>query len=358
MRILYGGNLSLGSTSEHRLRAFRRSISGDLIAFPYERYLERGLPQLRKLGERFLVSSGIAALNRALIRIIEETRPECVWLDKPIYFHANTIRRIREIGAKAISYMPDDPYGPRNDFVWRHFKSALPYFWAHVVAREITRRDFVERGAERAVCVPFAFEPSLHFPPTSIGLSPPKDFDLSFVGSPYDDRAKWIIKLASELPAVRFGLFGPGWERHASKLRTAGISCQPAVWNDQYREIIWRSKLSLSFITRCNRDELSHKAIEIAASGTPVLVEPSPVHSRVFRHQESAYFFSNPNLLSTVIRDALSKGDDLKRVGANAARAVRSAKLSNDDIMYDALHKLELVGRSATPADAIAGNSS
>jgi spore maturation protein CgeB len=350
MRILYAGPLDLGSTSEHRLRAFRRSISEDIVEFPFERYLGSTVSPLRRLTDRFLASPAIAAINNALVQAVEASRPDCVWLDKPIYFHARTIERLLATDAKTVSYMPDDPYGPRNDFGWRHFNAALPHYWGHVVTREVTRREFIERGAHRVVSAPFAFEPSLHFPPSAVGLSPPKSLDLSFVGSPYDSRAEWIMKLATDLPDIRFGLFGPGWERHEAGLKKAGIVCNPSVWNDQYREVIWRSKLSLSFVTRSNRDELSHKAIEIAASGTAVLVEPSPVHNRVFRDRESAYFFDDPNALSDVVRDALSKGEEFKKIGSNAAKCVRAAGLGNDDVLCGALEGLGLLSACKSPA--------
>lgn len=343
MRILYGAPLQFGSTSEHRLRAFRRAIAEEVIEFPFERYLNSTITPLRKLTERTLVSPAITSINQALLQAVEADRPDIVWLDKPVYFYAQTIERLFNQGVKTISYMPDDPYGPRNDFGWRHFKAALPHYWGHVVTREVTRCEFSERGARRVVTAPFAFEPSLHFPPGAVGLSPPKSLDVSFVGSPYDSRAEWIMKLASELSGFKFGLFGPGWERHAGRLRKVGLICNPALWNDQYREVIWRSKLSLSFVTRSNRDELSHKAIEIAASGTAVLVERSLVHSRIFRDRESAYFFDDPNGLSAVIRNVLSRDEEYKKVGLNGANSVRSAALSNDDVLSGVMRDLGLV---------------
>lgn len=349
MRIVYGGQLSLGATTEHRLRAFRRSIDAELFELAYEPYLTTRIPRLRNLAERALWSPGISALNRELCRLVESTRPELVWLDKPIYFRPETIARISATGVKVVAYMPDDPYGPRGDFGWRHFKAALPHYWAHVVTRAVTHEEFIAHGAVRVVSVPFAFEPSIHFPPGTVGLTPPKDFDVSFVGFPHDDRAATIIRLARKLPGLRIGLFGPGWRRYATALSEVGLRCQNAVWNDQYREIIWRSKLSLSFVTRSNRDEASHKALEIAASGTAVLVEPSPIHSRVFRDRESAYFFEQPSALPTVVSEALSTADRYFAVGLRGAEAVRAAGLDNDTVLRRALDKLGVLP-SATGA--------
>jgi spore maturation protein CgeB len=341
MRILYGGYLDFGATSEHRLRALRRLFPAEIFEIPFGRYLESPLPFVRRLTERILAGPGIAALNRALIEHATQFRPDLIWLDKPVYFPASTIRRLRDCGFAVVAYMPDDPFGPRRDRVWRHFKAALPYYSAHVVPREVTRRDFLERGAERVACVPFAFEPTVHFVSTALNLTTRKDFDVSFVGSPYDRRAEWIARLARQSPGLRLGLFGPGWDRFGSLLKGAGLSHQPAVWNDQYREVLWRSRLSLSFVTRGNRDELSHKAIEIAASGTAVLVEHSSLHNRVFRDRESAFFFDDPGSLADIIARALAEPELVNKVGAAGAGAVHAAGLSNDEVLRSAFAQLQ-----------------
>lgn len=348
MRILYGGILNLGSTTEHRMRALRRSVAEDVVEFNLDPYLATSNPLFGRMRERLLVWPGIAALNRMLVSQVETQTPDYVWLDKPVYVHPQTVRRLSESGARIISYMPDDPYGPRGDPVWRLFKAALPHYWAHVVTRDVTRREFIARGARRVIHVPFAFEPSIHFPAPPALPAAPQEFDVIFVGSPYDQRANWIMRLARESPGLRIGLFGPGWRKHAAALRTAGLECRPPVWNHAYRETVWRTRLALSFITRSNRDELSHKAVEIAACGVPVLVEPSPLHSRVFRHGQSAFFFAEPAQLSAVVREALAMSGELERVGRAGAAAVRAAELSNDQVLAGIFRRLT----AAPPAAA------
>ena len=349
MRILYGGILNLGSTTEHRMRALCRSVAQDVAEFDYDPYLATPNPLFGRLRDRLLVSPGIAALNKALVSRVETQMPDYVWLDKPVFVHPRTVRRLSELGARIISYMPDDPYGPRRDPVWRLFRAALPHYWAHVVTRDVTRREFIARGARRVIHVPFAFEPSIHFPAPPAVPARPREFDVIFVGSPYDQRASWIMRLAQESPGLRIGLFGPGWHKHAAALRAAGLECGPPVWNDAYRETVWRSRLALSFITRSNRDELSHKAVEIAACGVPVLVEPSPLHSRLFHHGQSAFFFAEPAQLSNVVREALAINGELDRVGRAGAAAVRAAGLSNDQVLTGIFSQLP-----ATPPAAAA----
>jgi hypothetical protein len=341
MRFLYGGFLTWGSTTEHRLRAFRRAVAPDALTLPYECYLEhKRFPLLHKIADRLQRSPGITALNAALIDLVERNKVDYLWLDKPIYFHPQTIERVQRRGTRVIAYMPDDPFGPRNDIGWRQFKAALPHYFAHVVPREVTRREFLQRGATRVACVPFAFEPTVHFPAGALGVMVPKDYDVSFIGTPHDERLEWILRLARELPDKRLGLFGDGWRRHRTRLQAAGLKVAPPVWNDRYRDVIWRSRLSLSFVTRSNRDELSHKALEIAACGSCVLLEPSPLHNRVFRERESAFFFDSPLQLSHIVGEALAHEEQLRHVASGGAKAVRAAGLSNDEVLCSALRQL------------------
>jgi hypothetical protein len=341
VKVLYGAPLALGGTAEHRLRAFRRIVP-DVAAFD-----TRGPENLGALGrfaERFPSGLTAGALNASLLAAAEAARPDLVWLDKPILVLPRTVRALRAMGAQVVSYMPDDPFGPRRDGIWRLFAAALPEYSAHVVPREVTRQEFEARGARRALTTVFAFEPTVHYPPWEAGQAPQKRFDISFVGYPHDQRARWIADLVRQAPGIRIGVFGPGWDRHAAELVELGVEPHPGVFNDAYREVIWSSRLSLSFITRSNRDEMSHKAIEAAAAGTPPLVEPSPVHSRVFEHGTSAFFFETPDQLAGVVQDALARGEALDAVGRGAAEAVRRAEMSNDDVVRGALNEVECNG--------------
>ena len=201
----------------------------DVAEFDYDPYLATPNPLFGRLRDRLLVSPGIAALNKALVSRVETQMPDYVWLDEPVFVDPDAVRRLSELGARIISYMPDDPYGPRRDPVWRLFRAALPHYWAHVVTRDVTRREFIARGARRVIHVPFAFEPSIHFPAPPAVPARPREFDVIFVGSPYDQRASWIMRLAQESPGLRIGLFGPGWtnmrRRCARPDSSAGRRC-------------------------------------------------------------------------------------------------------------------------------------
>jgi spore maturation protein CgeB len=337
-KILYGAVTTIGATSEHRLRAFRRT-GHQVQCFSFSDRVY-GAPPSRWLADRFQFSPGVAQLNHDLIEVASREKPDLIWLDKPIWVYPRTVERLRGLCGMVVAYTPDDPFGPRGDRVWRHFKPSLDLYSAHVVPRDVTRTDFEARGVKKVVVKPFGFEPSIHLPPGSLGLAPPKEFDFTFIGYPHDERATWIADALARFSGLKFGLFGEGWGPYMPKLAKHGVTWRGAVWNDHYVDVIWRSRLSLSFVTRSNRDVMSHKAIEISAAGTAAMVEPSPIHSEVFVDGESAIFFSQADQLGEAIERALADPEALLAVGVKAAAAVRAAGLSNDDIIRSALAEL------------------
>ena len=337
LRVLYGGWTAIGMTSEHRLRAFRRAAR-EVVEFSYDALLDTRVPLMRRFSERFQLSPQVHALNRALIATAERERPDLIWLDKPIFVYPSTVTRLREAGFRVAAYNLDDPLGPRNDPVWRHFKPAIPLYSAHVVPREVQVPEYLALGVPQVVKVALTFEPSVHFSPARLDLVPHRDLDVSFIGFPHDQRLRWIRAILARLPDLRFGLYGWGWEAHAGQLRAQGLRCHGPVWNDQYREVLWRSRLSIAFVTRSNRDEMSHKAVEIAAAGTSMLLESSPEHRRIFP-EGSALFFSDPDELPELVAAALAR-PDLAAIGARGEAAVHRARLSNDDEIRRALVEL------------------
>ena len=116
---------------------------------------------------------------------------------------------------------------------------------------------------------------------------------MSFIGTPYDQRAEFLTRLWKEfgLPVTVSG--GLVWKRALGPEATAAIyRGNGELFRDEYREGIWKSKINLSFITHANMDEFVHKSFEIAGCGGFLLAERSEGHLQRFVENEEAVFFS------------------------------------------------------------------
>jgi len=170
-----------------------------------------------------------------------------------------------------------------------------------------------------------AYEPTLQFPPPEGWSDMDRDRGVSFIGTPYDDRASFLTRLWKEcgFPVVISG--ATLWEGALdSEALKALYHPRGELYMDAYRENIWRSKINLSFITHSNQDEFVHKSFEIAGCGGFLLAERSAGHLARFREGEEAAFFSGFEECAAQIRRYLGDEEARTRIAAaGRARAVR-----------------------------------
>ena len=109
---------------------------------------------------------------------------------------------MRRMGVATVSYMIDNPFGPRRDPGWRLYMKDIPYYDLHVVQRDKNILDYRQRGARDVIKIQTAYEPTIHYPPPAGWSDANRDREVSFIGTPYDDRADTLTKLSdlNQLP--------------------------------------------------------------------------------------------------------------------------------------------------------------
>ena len=360
MKILYAGTLNPHATVMHRLWALER-LGHTVIPFNVEAYAERN-PLLRKLAFRLHTGQGIDRLNRDLLRIAREERPDLFWGDKMLWLRPSTLDELRAMGFVLVSYLIDNPFGARRDPGWRLFLKNIPHYDLHVVQRDRNLADYRAHGARNVVKIQTAYEPTLHFPPPHDWSDAERTREVSFIGTPYDDRAAVLTRLARE---QRFEISINGgsraWRRALDREAYSALWKTNELYGAAYREAIWRSKINLSFLTHSNHDEFAHKSFEIAGCGGFLLAERSAGHRLRFIEDEEAVFFSGFDELVAKLRLYLPDEAARSRIAAaGRARAVRDGygndhqiKLVLDRVDAMSSRLKEAAVGSDKPADAI-----
>ena len=323
MKILYAAGMSPNDSSLYRLWALER-LGHQVIPFNAFDYVPRNMV-MRKIAQRLVTGPGVARLNRDILHIAEREKPDILWADKLLYMRPQTLDRLRALGIATVSYMIDNPFGPRQDPGWRLYMKDIPHYNLHVVQRERNILDYTSRGARDVIKIQTAYEPTIHFPPPEGWSDADRDRGVSFIGTPYDNRAQFLTRLWKEfnLPVTVSG--GLVWKPALGSEATAAIyRGNGELYRDEYREGIWRSKINLSFITHSNCDEFVHKSFEIAGCGGFLLAERSEGHKQRFREDEEAVFFSTIEECVEKIRRYLPDEAARTRIAAAGhARAVR-----------------------------------
>jgi spore maturation protein CgeB len=113
------------------------------------------------------------------------------------------------------------------------------------------------------------------------------------------------------------------------------------LWDDAYREAIWKSKINLTFITKGNQDEYSHKAFEIVGCGGFLLAERSDGHVERFRDGHEAVFFSSVAECEEKIRLYLGQEETRKRIAAAGRNRAELSGYHNNAQLQLILDKLD-----------------
>jgi len=301
--------------------------------FPIDimQYENRGNPLLAKFRYRLQMGPIVRQMNQDVLRLAEEHRVDAVWFDKPLFIRAATLRQLRARGIATIDYMIDNPFGPRRDPGFRLYVRTIPEYDVHVQQRDVSVAAYLERDARHMVKVQTAFEPSVHLPPPPGWSDLNRTREISFIGTPYDDRPQFLTDLwrKYDLPIV---ISGPRiWKKKLEPAALAALYPQEGeLYDAEYREGIWRSKINLSFLTHGNQDEYAHKSFEIAACGGFLLTERSAGHAARFKEDEEAVFFSSLEECAEKCRLYLHDEAARSRIAAAGQRRAVACGYDND----------------------------
>lgn len=339
MRILYVGGQAAGSSSLYRQWALER-LGHETIPFDPHLY-NISNPLLQKVAFRLAAGPHAQRLNRDLLTLAEQTRPDVVWADKVLLMRPRTLRRLRELGVTTISYMIDNAFGPRRDPGWRMYIKCIPFYDLHVTQRDVSVHDLVARGAPAAMKIQTAYEPTIHYPSPTPITDGECQREVSFIGTPYDDRATTLTRISEAGAPVTISGNPRAWKRALTPTAFDRMFQVGELYEQQYREAIWHSKINLSFLTRSNQDEYTHKSFEIAACGGFLLAERCAGHAAKFAEDEEAVFFTDADELLMKIRRFLPDESARRRIAAAGyERAVRDG-YGNDHQMSLVINRLE-----------------
>ncbi|MHB8302575.1 MAG: CgeB family protein [Acidobacteriaceae bacterium] len=341
LRILYIAPMNYGWYGLYRQHSLER-LGHTLVPLDIMQYEGRGNPLLARVRYRLQIGSVVAQMNAEVLRLAQEHRVDAVWFDKPLFIRAATLRQLRAWGIATIDYMIDNPFGPRRDPGFRLYIRTIPEYDVHVQQRDVSLEAYLRRGARRVVKVQTAFEPTVHFPPPAGWSDRDRTREVSFIGTPYDNRPQFLTELWQkyQLPVV---ISGPRiWKR---KLDPAALSAlyphEGELYDAEYREGVWQSKINLSFLTHGNQDEYAHKSFEIAACGGFLLAERSHGHSARFEEDEEAVFFSTIEECAEKIRRYLPDEAARTRIAAAGQRRAVASGYDNDTQLAKVMEAVE-----------------
>lgn len=328
-RILYAASMRHGSTSMHRLWALRR-LGHEVVEFNMVPYFDTGSWLFDRIRIRTQIGPTISRLNADLLALARRARPDLAWFDRATFVRARTVRALSESGVFTVHFNPDNPFARSVHPGWRLLLDAIPAYDLHAVKQASSLAEYQRAGARDTVLMPLGYEPSIHYPPPTDWSESDRTNDVAFIGSPYDDRPAFLAALwrDEKIPVKIWG--AARWRSFLPQDAAASLVQGSEVWNDDYRETMWRSRILLSFVTHCVHDEVAHKSFEIAGSGGFLLAEDTPGHRACFVDGEEAVFFRSVEDCAEKIRRYLPDAAARARIAAAGRRRAVASGYGND----------------------------
>ena len=270
----------------------------------------------------------VQRLNRDLLQLRSSEKPDILWADKLLWMQPATLDRLRALGIVTVSYMIDNPFGPRQDPGWRLYMKDIPHYDLHVVQRDENIADYTCTWRARRDQDPDRLR--AHHPLSPAAPAGPTQI----VTARSRSSARPTMTAPTTLTRLdRLGESDVRDLRQRALLATRALSPEASARHlsrgRALRAAIPRgasgTRRSISaFITRSNQDEFVHKSFEIAGCGGFLLAERSDGPSRRVQRRRRSCLLRRLGRAAAKIRRYLPDEAARTRIAAAGhARAVR-----------------------------------
>ena len=331
LRLLFVSSLQPDYYGAYRLAALQRLGLQQVSAIDLDAYSLPGV--LGKVQHRLQMGPGVRRFNRDVLAAARQQRVNVALFDKALPLQPATLGRLRQMGVICVDFVIDNPFGPRSDPGWRLYRRTLPHFDLTGVQRDISVNDYRRAGAPSIVRIRTSYEPTVHYAPQPGWSDAERERGVSFIGTPYDDRADFLTRLSQSGAPVAISGSRPHWQTALSPAAFAATFRHGELKGSAYREAIWRSRINLAFVTHSNADTVAHKAFEITACGGFLLAERTDEHRQLFREDEEAVFFSSFEECRSKVQRYLNDETARAAIAAAGLRRAQSSGYDNDSVL-------------------------
>jgi spore maturation protein CgeB len=345
--LLYVGDLGAGLTSQDRLDALI-SLGAEVDSIGPER--RKGISGKIDwlLSSRLQVGRSIRRINEAIAQRLTTRNYDILWLDKGWLIWPATLKAVRTRVSSIVLFNNDNPWGEHESGMWRLHKAIIPLVDEVIVPKYSVIRPYERCGASRVSVADFGFAPERHF---SSDNPITRDQDICFIGTALKDggkirphRTEIVLALGKLLPR-RISVYGYGWKKALRGAEQYFKLIADGAWDNQYRQTIWRSKINLSFVTKDNWEESSHRAFEITACGGCLLAERSSRLEQSFKEGEEAMYFSQISECAEVATLLLDNDAVRDRISSAGHRRAVSSGYDNRSRLAEAISRSPVLRR-------------
>lgn len=230
-------------------------------------------------------------LQQELIQLCDRDKIKSVLMLGNFPLPGKTLELLREKNIRICRFLSDDPWNPVH--YSRELINTLPKFDLLVTTRRSNLNQLQQHSSNRAIYVPFAYNPNVHFVESEISQFDLDKYkcDVLFFGNADKDRVPYISELIRSGFSVK--LYGEYWNRFAeTRSHAGGLITMP-----ELRKAVKAAKVTLNLVRRANRDGHVMRTFEGPAMGGCMLNELTEEHLEILGSEGSIFFSSQQEMV-------------------------------------------------------------
>jgi hypothetical protein len=342
-RILFVGELTPFLTT-----AARRDALVEL-GFPIESidhmaFVRRPSALLSALTYRTLLTPGVFALNREILRRAADFRPDVVWLEKGTYVFPRTLRRLRRDPRLLLVYHNTDDWRLDASWIhrvhWRFLRRTIRAYDLHITSNLWNVEEFRQAGFARVAHMELAANPALRDPgeiPEALRRS--LGGPVGFIGHWEPVTERRLLHLVRNGVPVK--IYGGAWDDAEAAGELTQAIQHRFVLGEEYARAIVSFDVNIGIVSKWNRNHTASRTFQIPALGAFLLHERNEVVTRCFQEGVEAEFFDSDDELLEKCRHYLAHPEERRRIAAAGRRRCFDAGYFEPDRVREILPALE-----------------
>lgn len=218
MKVLISGQWGRGSLEESYRRAFE-ALGHKTIQFNDRVIYQQGYPiPKNRITKRIFWKFLAKPVQSALLERVRETNPDLVFVLKGWYFKPETLRQLKQEfpETELFCFNPENPWSEGFAYSNEWMRESIPIFDSYFTWGRFLISKLEAAGATRVEHLPFAHDPSLHYP-VSVDTEEQTNYDsdIAFIGTWSKERERVINRLLD----FEITIWGNRWEKAAPSIQ-------------------------------------------------------------------------------------------------------------------------------------------
>ena len=290
---------------------------------------------LDKISYRIKIPLDSSRINSRILSYCKSQKPDLVLIVKGNMVYPSTVKKLKSLGIKVVSWSNDDMYAWHNRTLW--YTLGLKYYDLVVTQKSYNcNSDELPSLGANVLFQDKAIESKVNYPIKDCSKFE-FNHDVVFVGSREKDRLSHLIYLAENDIVVN--IYGWGKTKQTD-LHKNLVFHDLHLYGDEFNAAFSCSKISLNFLRKMNRDLQTSRSIEIPACGGFMLSERTEEHLRLFEEGIEAEFFSSKEELLEKVNYYLNHPEETKNIAKNGFRRCYSSNYTFTNRMQEILKSL------------------